>query len=185
VGELNAGGGNELNAEGRGELNAAGGGELNAAGGGELNAAGGGDSLELSLDAMAMVRAAAERAYPAEGCGVLLGRSESGCRRVLRAVAAENRWAERSDRYRVEPDLLRRLLEEEGRGGPQVVGFFHSHPDCDPVPSATDSERAWPWYSYLIVRVDSGRMASMRAWELEGDGNFRERKLRERASWPE
>ena len=43
------------------------------------------------------------------------------------------------------------------RDGLEIVGYYHSHPDHPAGPSAFDTEHAWPWYSYLIVRVDRGR----------------------------
>lgn len=117
-----------------------------------------------------------ERAYPREGCGVLMGEVAGGARRVTRLEPAENRWPERDDRYLVDPDTLRRLMEEEENDGPRVLGFYHSHPDAPPEPSRTDREHAWPWYHYLIVRVERGRAGSARLWELE-DGDFAEREL--------
>lgn len=111
-----------------------------------------------------------EAAYPAEGCGVLLGRVEDGARVVERAEPAANRREDRNDRYLVDPGTLRRLLEAEDRGGPRVLGFYHSHPDAAPRPSATDRAHAWPWYVYLLVRVDGGRAADRRAWELDPAG---------------
>ncbi len=136
-----------------------------------------------------------ESAYPGEGCGVLVGRAEEGGRRLVRtAVPSPNRWPGRDTRYRVDPGLLRRLLEEEenaaeaedtpkaaagargAAGDRTVLGFYHSHPDAPPEPSATDLEHGWPWYHYLIIPVLGGRAGRGRVWTL-GDGGFRERPL--------
>lgn len=120
-----------------------------------------------------------EAAYPKEGCGVLLGRRVDGERRVERLEPAPNRWPDRDDRYLVDPRTLRRLLEEEDDGGPEILGFYHSHPDAPPEPSETDRAHAWPWYHYLIVPVAEGEAGEGRAWELaEPDGDFRERGVR-------
>lgn len=118
-----------------------------------------------------------EDAYPREGCGVLLGEVADGARRVTGLEPAENRWPDRDDRYLVDPETLRRLMEEEENGGPRVLGFYHSHPDAPPEPSKTDLEHAWPWYHYLIVGVRGGRAGAGRVWELEEDA-FAERELR-------
>lgn len=119
-----------------------------------------------------------EAAYPGEGCGVLLGRTEGHARQVTEVRPADNRRTDRRDRYRVDPDLLRQLMEEESRDGPRVLGFYHSHPDAPPEPSETDREAAWPWYLYLVVPVRAGRarLREARAWELV-DGRFRERAV--------
>lgn len=111
-----------------------------------------------------------ESAYPGEGCGVLAGHREDGARRVTEAVSSENEWSSRNDRYSVDPDLLRELLVREEEDGPAVLGFYHSHPDAEPVPSATDRELGWPWYHYLIVRVSEGEAVEARLWRFRGTG---------------
>ncbi len=122
---------------------------------------------------------AVTRAYPREGCGVLVGQAADGERRVTRQVPVENRWDDRRDRYLVDPGTLRRLLEEEERGGPRILGFYHSHPDARAEPSSTDREYAWPWYHYLIVPVARGRPGAGRVWELDPErGEFVERAFR-------
>lgn len=137
-----------------------------------------GEVLVLPKPVEAELRRHLEAAYPREGCGALLGEVSDGARRVARVEPAENRWPERDDRYLVDPSTLRRLLEEEERGGPRVLGFYHSHPNARPEPSKTDLEHAWPWYHYLIVRVAEGRSGGSRVWELVGD-RFVERELRD------
>lgn len=117
-------------------------------------------------------------AFPAEGCGVLLGDVEGQARLVRRLVPTENRWEGRNDRYLVDPGTLRRLLEGEDEPGARILGFYHSHPEAEPVPSSTDLERAWPWYYYLIVRVDPAGVGSGRLWTLdEEEGRLVERPL--------
>jgi len=126
------------------------------------------------------------RAYPAEGCGVLLGRVDGDVRRVLRAFLAENRSEEdRPDRYRIDPgDLL--VADREGReAGLDMVGFFHSHPDRAPTPSAVDLDRAWPYYVYVIVGLEKGRVGETRAWRLAADrSRFEPVELRTDAAGP-
>ena len=53
--------------------------------------------------------------------------------------------------------------------GQEIVGYYHSHPDHPARPSAFDAEHAWPWYSYLIVRIDRGRGADMASWVLDDE----------------
>lgn len=109
-----------------------------------------------------------ESTYPGEGCGVLVGHREDGARRVREAVPSQNEWSRRDDRYSVDPDLLRELLVREEEGGPAVLGFYHSHPDAEPVPSVTDRELGWPWYHYLIVHVSGGEASGARLWRFRG-----------------
>lgn len=132
--------------------------------------------LVLAGETAGRIARAVEEAYPREGCGLLLGRVEGEDRVVEEVRPAPNRWEGREDRYLVDPETLRRAVEEEAGGGPRVLGFWHSHPDADPVPSATDRELAWPWYLYLIVPVREGRNGRGRAWELV-DGRWAERPV--------
>jgi hypothetical protein len=37
------------------------------------------------------------------------------------------------------------------------------------MPSAFDADHAWPWYSYVIVRIDGGRGAELASWVLADD----------------
>ena len=53
--------------------------------------------------------------------------------------------------------------------GLEIVGYYHSHPDHPAVPSAFDTEHAWPWYSYLIVHINRGRGAGMASWVLDDE----------------
>lgn len=147
-----------------------------------------GPELVIPAAALASLRQHLEEAHPAEGCGVLVGEVEDRAeadpvagdvRRVLRAVPAENLNPGRNDRYEIDPGLLRDLMESEDAGGPRVLGFYHSHPDVEPVPSSTDRERAWPWYVYLIVRVDGEGAREGRVWRFEPDGSPVEGTLRE------
>jgi proteasome lid subunit RPN8/RPN11 len=53
--------------------------------------------------------------------------------------------------------------------GLDLIGVFHSHPDCPNIPSEYDREWAQPFFSYVITRVDAGRAVSLRSWKLAED----------------
>ena len=114
------------------------------------------------------IRRQAERAYPAECCGVLVGRAGDP-KAVLRLVPATNRRTDDPHRYLIAPDDLRRIEADLRPLRQDVLGCYHSHPDHPAFPSAFDVEQAWPWYSYLIVRVDSGQAAEVASWVLDDD----------------
>jgi len=125
------------------------------------------EPLLLATDLLVRIGEDLARAYPDEGCGVLLGRVRMDRREVIRAVPAENVWDGRSDRYQIDPEILRELLTAEGdEDDLRVLGFYHSHPDADPEPSSTDRELAWPWYFYVIWPVREGVAGVPRAWRL-------------------
>jgi proteasome lid subunit RPN8/RPN11 len=127
-------------------------------------------SLRLRAIHTERVHAHLCRAYPEEGCGVLLGRDEGAMRTVERVVEFENqREDSRRNRYLISPEQLLTVEREAREEGLDVLGFFHSHPDHPAMPSAFDLEHAWPYYSYLIVSVERGRVADARAWRLAPD----------------
>ncbi|MBA3521473.1 MAG: M67 family metallopeptidase [Gemmatimonadales bacterium] len=115
------------------------------------------------------IRRHGERAYPAECCGALVGAVDGAVKEVVRLAPAINRRTDDPHRYLIAPDDLRRLERELGAEGLEIVGYYHSHPDHPAVPSAFDTEHAWPWYSYLIVRVDGGRAADAASWVLDDE----------------
>ena len=123
------------------------------------------------------VTAHAESAYPAECCGLLVGTAED-CRawRVRRVVPSRNLApADRRDRFEIDPALQLDLQRELRGTAEAIVGVYHSHPDGQPMPSATDLESAWqPGLVWLIAAVHSGRLAATTAHLLvEADGAVR------------
>jgi proteasome lid subunit RPN8/RPN11 len=126
-------------------------------------------SLRLPESLAEEIRRHGETAYPAECCGALVGRIEGDAKEVVRLAPAVNRRTEDPHRYLIAPDDLRRLEAEARAAGLEIVGYFHSHPDHPAAPSAFDADHAWPWYSYVIVRIDRGRGAELTSWVLADD----------------
>ncbi|HYM82134.1 MAG TPA: M67 family metallopeptidase [Candidatus Limnocylindria bacterium] len=128
------------------------------------------DRLRIGPTESEQIRTHLARAYPEEGCGVLLGRDQASERRVERVVGFENQRADsRHNRYLIAPEQFLGAEQQARAAGLDVVGFFHSHPDHPAQPSAFDLEHAWPYYSYLIVSVEKGRIADARSWRLRED----------------
>lgn len=110
------------------------------------------------------------RAYPEEGCGVLLGRETAAGREIETVIGFDNvREDSRHNRYLVSPEQFLAAEKQARTAGLDVVGFFHSHPDHPSRPSAFDLEHAWPWYSYLIVSVEQRQVKDARSWRLTDD----------------
>jgi proteasome lid subunit RPN8/RPN11 len=114
------------------------------------------------------IRRQGERAYPAECCGVLAG-TAGKVKEVVRLFPATNRRTDDPHRYLIAPDDLRRIEADLRRLSQDILGCYHSHPDHPAVPSTFDVEQAWPWYSYVIVRVDRGQAAEVASWVLDDD----------------
>lgn len=129
--------------------------------------------LKLSPAVHDAIKAHAAAAYPFEGCGLLLGQAGSDQNVVEAIFPTPNTWPQESER-RVRfainsADMLRAEMAAM-RQGLDVVGVFHSHPDCEPVASPRDlAWAAWSGYSYLITQVNGGVPAGSRSWQLLPD----------------
>jgi proteasome lid subunit RPN8/RPN11 len=125
-------------------------------------------TLRLSAGLVDEIRREGEHAYPAECCGVLAGRPGE-VKEVVKLVPVTNRRTDDPHRYLIAPDDLRRIEAGLRSSGLEVLGCYHSHPDHPAAPSAFDTDQAWPWYSYIIVRVDRARAAELTSWVLDDD----------------
>lgn len=111
------------------------------------------------------IRRAGETAYPAECCGLIVGRV-AGEKEAVRVVPMANRRTDDPHRYLIDPEDWRRVERELRAEGLEILGYYHSHPDHPAVPSAFDAAHAWPWYSYIIVDVRAGRAGEPASWVL-------------------
>ncbi|MFQ3618670.1 MAG: M67 family metallopeptidase [Cyanobacteriota bacterium] len=141
----------------------------------------------------------AERTYPQECCGLLLGHAASTSDETIRTVvelwAAENAWnAEaaalisellnrpqmdhsKGDRYWIEPAEMLAAMKHGRDRQLDIIGVYHSHPDHPAVPSACDRAIAWPHYSYIIVSVSQGSAQDLLSWNLDQDRDFQAEPL--------
>jgi proteasome lid subunit RPN8/RPN11 len=128
------------------------------------------ERVHLPPGPLASIRAHARAAYPAECCGFLIGRRAAGVATVEETRMAVNRCEDAPERqFVISPlDYLRAEREAEARGL-SVLGFYHSHPDAPPEPSATDLRFAWPNTVYLITSVWQGDPSAENAFVLADD----------------
>ena len=116
---------------------------------------------------MEQINTHVEKAYPEEGAGFLIG-DEGQVREILTLSNAREEGA-RHNRFLFTPeDYLKAEVKAEGLGL-NLIGVFHSHPDCPNIPSEYDREWAQPFFSYIITRVDHGKAVNSRSWRLLED----------------
>jgi proteasome lid subunit RPN8/RPN11 len=100
----------------------------------------------------------AERIYPHECCGAMLGRTVDGRKVVTEAVPLENSYAgEQHDRYELKPEDLLAADKAARDRGLGLIGIFHSHPDCAAYFSDTDLKNSCPWYSFVVLSIHNGK----------------------------
>jgi desampylase len=97
-----------------------------------------GMEIELTSGALATLREEATKAYPQECCGLLLGQGS----RIEQAVPCRNVHPEPFGHFEIDPAALIAAHRAARAGGPQVLGYYHSHPNGRAEPSAEDNAMA-------------------------------------------
>ena len=117
--------------------------------------------LQISKADYDLIRWEAERSYPNECCGILLGSIEGSQRTVSLTVTCENaRRESQESRYSIDPEKVIAALKLARSRAETIVGFYHSHPDQPAKYSGTDlAEAHWFDCSYVITSVEAGRAA--------------------------
>jgi len=94
----------------------------------------------------------------------------TGDKRVFETYPISNAREEehKRNRFLIRPEELLRGERYAQERELDVVGFYHSHPDCEAIPSQYDLDQAWP-NSYIIVSVHEGRANQLGSWKLEPD----------------
>jgi proteasome lid subunit RPN8/RPN11 len=118
------------------------------------------------------IRAHGEQDYPHECCGLLIGRFlEYGRKMVSEVYPISNAREEaaKRNRFLIRPEELLRGERHARTQKLEVLGFYHSHPDAQAVPSQYDQDHAWPTYSYIVVSVLKGTARDLRSWVLQSD----------------
>ena len=112
-------------------------------------------ALRITEALLDEIRRHGARAYPNECCGAMLGVVNGETKEVRELLSLDNRREGEAARTRflITADDYR-LAEKTAREKElEILGFYHSHPDHPARPSEFDREHAWPWYSYIVVRV--------------------------------
>jgi desampylase len=124
--------------------------------------------LTISQSAHAIMLAAVHRAAPHEACGLLLG----GTSHIETAVPTANVAPDPARHFEVEPAALIAAHRAARDGaGPQVVGYFHSHPNGLARPSATDeASAARDGRTWVIVAATNDGADAITCWRDGADG---------------
>jgi len=128
-------------------------------------------TIQLADEHVAAIRRHGEETFPEECGGLLLGVVDRGVRVIRDVVRLDNVRADsRHRRVALDPLAYSRAEREAGERGLGVWGYYHSHPGHPAVPSGFDLDHApFVGWSYVIVSVQDGRAADVRAWTLRDD----------------
>lgn len=106
--------------------------------------------------------AQARAAHPREACGLLFG--SEGTITAIRPAANVHPAPE--TRFEIDPQALVDAHRAMRAGGPQLVGYYHSHPVGPPEPSATD--RALAARDGMVWAIVGRERVTL--WRAGGDG---------------
>jgi proteasome lid subunit RPN8/RPN11 len=107
----------------------------------------------------------ARATYPNECCGAMIGSIDGGAKRVTIAIPLDNvsQGPQRS-RYELRPEDLLYADREARRQNLDLIGIYHSHPDCGAYFSETDLKNSCPWYSFVVLSVQKGEFDHANSW---------------------
>ncbi|MGF1535951.1 MAG: Mov34/MPN/PAD-1 family protein [Elainellaceae cyanobacterium] len=145
--------------------------------------------LRLTLDHINAIARTGEAAYPEEGCGILLGRSESDAvRQLVEVRPVPNAWSAvenitdshsetaeprtKTSRYTIDPKDMLKAQRDARDLDLDIIGIIHSHPNHPAFPSECDRAVAWSHYSYIIVSVQRGAAQDVLCWRLDEQRQF-------------
>lgn len=107
----------------------------------------------------------AQATYPDECCGAMLGTIDGDIKRVSISLQLDNvSQGPKRARYELrQEDLLKADREARARGL-DMIGIYHSHPDCGAYFSETDLKNSCPWYSFVVLSIQQGAFDHANSW---------------------
>ena len=88
---------------------------------------------------------------------------------AVELVPIENNFAseEQYHRFLITEEQMLHTEFLARKKGLEIVGIYHSHPDCASVPSEYDRSHSVPVYSFFITSIMGGKAADIHNWTLE------------------
>ncbi|MEL6320224.1 MAG: M67 family metallopeptidase [Cyanobacteria bacterium J06626_14] len=164
-------------------------------------------ALQIAVEQINEIFEYAERTYPEECCGLLLGRSSqssgqstngqlSSHKTVVEVWETKNVWnaddntlsdetnqtghhhhLTKSRRYSIDPQQMLDAQRYARDRQLDIIGIYHSHPDHSAIPSECDRAAAWHQYSYMIVSVQHGKAKHVLSWTLDETDQFQSEEI--------
>ena len=141
-------------------------------------------NLQLKTNHLEIIKNHAERTYPDECCGLILGYKNNEYKISVEIIPTENVWnREKSNftedqenstrrRYAISPQVMLQTQKVAINHNLNIIGIYHSHPDYPAIPSEWDRIYAWPEYSYVILSVQNAQADELQSWTLDENHQF-------------
>jgi proteasome lid subunit RPN8/RPN11 len=121
--------------------------------------------IRIEAEPWAAMVSHARATYPNECCGAMLGTTDGENKIVKTAVALENAFAgAQAARYELRPEDLMAADKAARERRMDLIGIYHSHPDCDAYFSKTDLQNSCPWYSFVVLSIQKGEFHHANSW---------------------
>ena len=107
----------------------------------------------------------ARQTYPNECCGAMLGSTNGDGKIVRAALPLENAFdGVQAARYELRPQDLLAADKAAHERHMDLIGIYHSHPDCGAYFSKTDLQNSCPWYSFVVLSIQAGEFHHANSW---------------------
>lgn len=125
--------------------------------------------IRIESEPWAQMLAHARQTYPNECCGAMLGTTlgTAGGDQKTVSVALPLRNAfegAQAARYELRPEDLLAADKAARERHMDLIGIYHSHPDCDAYFSKTDLQNSCPWYSFVVLSIQKGEFHHANSW---------------------
>jgi proteasome lid subunit RPN8/RPN11 len=121
--------------------------------------------IRIEAAPWASMRAHAQQTYPNECCGAMLGSAADGVKQVREILPLENAFeGAQAARYELRPEDLLAADRAARERRMELIGIYHSHPDCDAYFSQTDLKNSCPWYSFVVLSIRHGEFHHANSW---------------------
>ncbi|MBS7656233.1 M67 family metallopeptidase [Candidatus Bathyarchaeota archaeon] len=102
----------------------------------------------------------AVKEFPNEACGIMVGKKIEDEKFIKKVYDVKNKLNS-PFRYEMDPEEQLKIFQEAEKESLDVLGFYHSHPYSDAVPSEIDRSLAfYEGFSYVIYSIPSKTLAS-------------------------
>lgn len=111
------------------------------------------------------------KTYPKECCGVLLGTFNEYAKVVNMSLELENIADTNSKHleYKIDTREILNIDAIASKYKLDIVGFYHSHPDCSSEISIFDIKNSFSIISNVILSVSNSKIIDIASWQISED----------------
>jgi proteasome lid subunit RPN8/RPN11 len=121
--------------------------------------------IHIETEPWAEMVAHARSTYPNECCGAMLGVIDGESKKVRVSMQLKNAFeGAQAARYELHPEDLLAADKAARERQMDLIGIYHSHPDCDAYFSKTDLQNSCPWYSFVVLSIQKGEFHHANSW---------------------